>query len=333
MVNPVVVLRGNHHDFPHTRRFDLYHEDVSGLQPLPSNMADMILGSGIDRLLDQLTHIDTNGDSRYQPPNNNPPSVPSKASIDSLPTVEIQENHLTTESHCAVCMEAFEVGNIARELPCRHIYHSDCILPWLSLRNTCPVCRQELPPDRQHDGNDNGNNGNYGDSHVYWNNGDHDGGDGNVGLSIWRLPGGGFAVGRLGGGRRSEIHDDDDHEIIPVVYTEMDGGSVGNGGEPRRVTWSTTMEGRRRESDVGGGGGGGRLRKMFRNIFGCFNRGHGIRFSASLSTSSSSSSPDPRFLRNSVGSSSSRSRTMVSNSTLRSRRTWSLDANGGTRPW
>ncbi|KAG1334219.1 E3 ubiquitin-protein ligase RING1 [Cocos nucifera] len=71
------------------------------------------------------------------------PSPAPKSSIDALPTVQISDPSL----FCAVCKDEFPLQSDARQLPCSHLYHSDCIVPWLSLHNSCPVCRFRLPDD------------------------------------------------------------------------------------------------------------------------------------------------------------------------------------------
>jgi len=36
------------------------------------------------------------------------------------------------------------IGEKIRKLPCKHIFHDSCILPWLDSHITCPNCRFNL---------------------------------------------------------------------------------------------------------------------------------------------------------------------------------------------
>ena len=46
---------------------------------------------------------------------------------------------------CAVCLAAFEDRDDLRVLPaCCHVFHPDCIDPWLAGAVTCPLCRADL---------------------------------------------------------------------------------------------------------------------------------------------------------------------------------------------
>jgi len=38
-----------------------------------------------------------------------------------------------SESQCSVCMEDFHLDDVVRSLPCQHLFHTDCINPWLHL--------------------------------------------------------------------------------------------------------------------------------------------------------------------------------------------------------
>ncbi|KAL0404757.1 UNVERIFIED_CONTAM: E3 ubiquitin-protein ligase RZF1 [Sesamum radiatum] len=94
---------------------------------------DYFIGPGVEEFLEHVTR----DDQRVPPP-------ASRSSIDALPTIKISKKHVRADSTCAVCKENFELGSKVRKLPCKHLYHSDCIVPWLEQRSSCPVCRQEL---------------------------------------------------------------------------------------------------------------------------------------------------------------------------------------------
>ncbi|KAF5204987.1 E3 ubiquitin-protein ligase rduf1 [Thalictrum thalictroides] len=253
--NPVIVLRGGPSDsggegMGERGSYELYYDDGagSGIQPLPASMSDFLMGSGFDRLLDQLSRIGIDGVGQFE--QQYPPA--SKAAIDQLPTIVIASSHVRDESHCAVCTDEFELGTVAREMPCKHIYHPHCILPWLSMKNSCPVCRHELPVAEGH-----------GSRSSSVSDGSHDEqvplatpAVGAFGLTIWRLPGGGFAVGRFSAGGLTAGREN------PGVYTEMD-GDFSNGGGQRMLSWES-RSGRTRES----GGVGG----FFRSFLSFFRR-------------------------------------------------------------
>ncbi|XP_050385506.1 probable E3 ubiquitin-protein ligase RHC2A [Argentina anserina] len=298
-INPVIVMRGAESASEEGIGFELFYDDGSGsgLRPLPNSMSEFLLGAGFDRLLNRLAQMDLNGIGRYDQ------RPADKSAVESLPTVELKESHVADESHCAVCKEAFELGNEAREMPCKHIYHSDCILPWLALRNSCPVCRFELPVDSPEAANQD-----VAASEEE-----------SAALTIWRLPGGGFAVGRFAAGRRGG----GDREM-PVVYTEVDGGF--NGGAPRRISWSRNGGRRRQRGGVG---------RFLRSIFTCFSGSSG----SSVVPRRLSSSPVAPISVPEIRPAAVNDRTTRSSNTERrssptqTPRTWSMEVNNGVLTW
>nr|XP_043636221.1 E3 ubiquitin-protein ligase RDUF2-like [Erigeron canadensis] len=310
--NPVIVLRAvaDENSTAGDRGFELFYDDGagSGLQPLPEMMSEFLMGSGFDRLLEQLSRIDISGLNRSEQ------TPASKSAVDSLPTISVTKCHVSTESQCAVCIETFDIGDIAREMPCKHIYHSDCIVPWLELRNSCPVCRYKLTTDSVATESTNSvvtesvtTESVVATESSPLNTTDVNINDRAIGLTIWRLPGGGFAVGRFTGGRRSERE-------VPVVYTEPDGGiSEDSSSMSRRVMWERT----RGQSGTAIGG----MRRVFRSVFSFLGR------------RISSSSNDSELNGDSMTTSRSLSNSILSRMTTTRRssstRTWILDEQTG----
>lgn len=105
-----------------------------------ASLGDYFIGPGLEALIQRLAENDPN---RY----GTPPA--SKTAVEALPAVKISEEHLRHDysSECTVCKEDFEVGEETRQLPCKHLYHHDCIMPWLKMHSSCPVCRFQMPTE------------------------------------------------------------------------------------------------------------------------------------------------------------------------------------------
>lgn len=48
------------------------------------------------------------------------------------------------EDKCVICQESYQVDDAVRRLPCKHIFHANCIFPWIPLNLTCPICRDVI---------------------------------------------------------------------------------------------------------------------------------------------------------------------------------------------
>ncbi|VVB06196.1 unnamed protein product [Arabis nemorensis] len=45
------------------------------------------------------------------------------------------------DKKCTVCLEDFEPKETVMLTPCKHMFHEECIVPWLKTKGQCPVCR------------------------------------------------------------------------------------------------------------------------------------------------------------------------------------------------
>ncbi|XP_019052456.1 PREDICTED: E3 ubiquitin-protein ligase RING1-like [Nelumbo nucifera] len=63
----------------------------------------------------------------------------SESLVSDMPTVY-------TADVCTVCMEELDAapGKCGKQMPCGHVYHPTCISTWLSLYDSCPVCRSSV---------------------------------------------------------------------------------------------------------------------------------------------------------------------------------------------
>ncbi|XP_052794903.1 E3 ubiquitin-protein ligase RNF115-like [Mya arenaria] len=105
------------------------------IMPIHGNPEDYAWGAGgLDAIITQLLNqLEGSGA---------PPAGQER--IDALPSVKVTQTQVDNVLQCSVCMDDFKLDEEVRKLPCDHHYHNDCIVTWLKMHGTCPVCRKDL---------------------------------------------------------------------------------------------------------------------------------------------------------------------------------------------
>ncbi|KAJ1297345.1 hypothetical protein BS78_01G368300 [Paspalum vaginatum] len=112
-------------------------EAAAAMGPSGLTLGDLFLGPGLDLLLEYLAETDPSRQGT-------PPA--RKEAVAALPTVRVPEAFT-----CPVCLDEVAAGAEAREMPCKHRFHDQCIVPWLDMHSSCPVCRHQLPAEESAD--------------------------------------------------------------------------------------------------------------------------------------------------------------------------------------
>ncbi|KAH8495968.1 hypothetical protein Peur_055337 [Populus x canadensis] len=65
--------------------------------------------------------------------------------------VETSSGYLSTErmllpedAECCICLSPYEDGAELHALPCNHHFHATCIVKWLKMNATCPLCKYNI---------------------------------------------------------------------------------------------------------------------------------------------------------------------------------------------
>jgi hypothetical protein len=68
----------------------------------------------------------------------------SKIMVGKLRMCLLDLDIVCSQPSCPICSEDFVVGTEETKLPCGHLYHRTCVMPWLETKQNCPICRTEL---------------------------------------------------------------------------------------------------------------------------------------------------------------------------------------------
>jgi hypothetical protein len=113
------------------------------------NLGDFATDANFDEIVTQILN-------QFDPSANN--QRISEEDLQHLPRSKVTNQQVENESQCTTCMDQFTLGEEVGELACHHIFHPDCIIPWLRQHNTCPICRASINPETENWRNQNPSN-------------------------------------------------------------------------------------------------------------------------------------------------------------------------------
>ncbi|CAD8119759.1 unnamed protein product [Paramecium sonneborni] len=65
----------------------------------------------------------------------------SEEQIEILPVLKFK---MENEFVCSICDMNLQKNEMVMKLNCSHIFHSECLKPWIRIKNSCPNCRQQI---------------------------------------------------------------------------------------------------------------------------------------------------------------------------------------------
>ncbi|CAO3570520.1 unnamed protein product [Mortierella alpina] len=130
--------------------FDLQYGSAQGASPNPlgglgrlfnmvGNPGDYVFGQGgLDDVITQMMELQSRQSG---------PVGASDEVINSIPLHKLTAEELDAKWECSVCKDEFTKEDTCLKLGCNHIFHDDCIKPWLKTNGSCPTCRFSLVPE------------------------------------------------------------------------------------------------------------------------------------------------------------------------------------------
>jgi hypothetical protein len=122
--------------------FNIIEEDL--LNPNINEAPEFIPISDIN-ILNNIFYTNNSNSNTYTNLQEDVKIIISEENFEKIENINYENLNLSESNECQVCTEEFNKDDEIKKLNCSHIFHKDCIKPWLCEEsNKCPVCRVEV---------------------------------------------------------------------------------------------------------------------------------------------------------------------------------------------